>query len=166
MGHDNVMRSLAQKIKESFCLAVPPEVPDSLDQYRDYFLDTQSFWGKTWEEMTLAQFEKFPLIFGSLPTDLLPHFLGAYMYLSLAEPSSKLDSLAYICENPILMKQKKYRNRPKMQSVRTALSEMQLEIFKEYLSYIADNFSTPHLNSFRFSNECLIKATPITQPTG
>jgi len=125
---------LSKEIVNAFYSDPPPLLSDDAASYKDYFDDTFIFWGKDWHELKLQYFENNPTVFSSLPSDILPYFLGAYMYLSVKEEDFSCSALVNVCENPILARNKKYRRRPKMQIIREALSDKQIKVFTKYLS--------------------------------
>jgi len=100
--------------------------------------DTAIFWGKDWEDLTLKDFDDNMYVFTSLPNSALPYFLGAYMYKSIRENDFSNQAFDFVSEHPILMKNKKYKRRPKMQVFKNSLSVPQARVFIRYLEYCAN----------------------------
>ena len=129
---------LLEDIKSEFNLPAPPDEPISVQRSEEVHEDTAIFWGKNWEDITLKDFDDNMYVFTSLPKSALPYFLGAYMYKSLQENKFSNQAFDFVSEHPILMKNKKYKRRPKMLVFKNSLSVSQVRVFISYLEYCAN----------------------------
>jgi hypothetical protein len=77
-----------------FGLDIPPSLPNGWERltddissanYSEAIEETYRFWGKSWSELEMADFDECTLVFSFLPREHVPYFFGALMELSLRE---------------------------------------------------------------------------------
>lgn len=85
---------LLRDIRNSFGEDLPPSLPKGWEaltddissaNYSEAIEETYRFWGKSWSELEMADFDECTGVFSFLPNEHVPYFLGALMELSLRE---------------------------------------------------------------------------------
>ncbi len=85
---------LRRDIRTAFGKSLPPDLPDGWEHltddigsanYSEAIEETYRFWGKSWSDLEMADFDACTRVFSWLPKESVPYFLGGLMEISLRE---------------------------------------------------------------------------------
>lgn len=121
-----------------------PETPKHLSDISVFEAKLlQPLWNKSWDDISWDDFNRGSSIFHDLPEENLPYFLGAFMHHSVQNHVFESAAFDPFWEFPEQLKNKKYRNRPKMVLLRSNLNADQVGVFSQYLSF-RQLYGPPH----------------------
>lgn len=124
---------LVEKIREAFWQSSSPDVPEHFDAESEASEDFSHIARKDWESLNIEDFKRNSWALASLPIELFPYYLGAYLELSARKMDFEVSAFDYLITDISGEKWGKRFNRRIVFDFRSRLSEKQLSVLREYL---------------------------------